>query len=235
MVTAMTSSDRPAARAGPLSGQITGLEAQVRDAERVNLHLDGRFAFGLSNKVVADAGLKTGDVLTELDVAALLQHEARQQGLQQALAYLSYRPRSEQELRRHLTQKAHAPETVDAVIARLQHLHYVDDDSFAISWIENRQRFRPRGARLLRAELRQKGVEKEVVERAIQDAGAGEREMARVAAEAKLGGIRAADYNQFGRKLGGFLLRRGFAPDVVWDVVRELWAARTGEKPLPVE
>ncbi|MGH2371775.1 MAG: regulatory protein RecX [Chloroflexota bacterium] len=219
----------------PVSGTITALEVQARDPERVNLYLEGRFAFGLSNKVVADAGLKQGDVLDERQVAELLQREALQRGLQQAFAYLSYRPRSEQELRRYLAQKGHAPETADAVVARLREYHYLDDEVFALSWVENRQRFRPRGARLLRAELRQKGVEREVVDQAIEDAGGDERALALQAAEKRLATLKAADYQEFGRKLGGYLMRRGFPPDVVWEVVRELWSTRTGDTPPPVK
>jgi regulatory protein len=95
-----------------LSGTITALEVQARDPDRVNLFIEGRFAFGLSNKVVADLGLKTGDVLGEAQVADLLRREAYQLALNQAFLYLSYRPRSELELRRYLGQKGHAPETI---------------------------------------------------------------------------------------------------------------------------
>jgi regulatory protein len=219
----------------PLAGTITALEVQARDPQRVNVFLDGRFAFGLSARVVGDAGLKPGDALGASQVATLLQQEAAQQALQQAFAYLGYRPRSEHELRRYLAQRGHAPETVDAVLGRLAEYHYVDDEVFALSWVENRQKFRPRGARLLRAELRQKGVERDVAEQAIADLGGDERALALAAAQKKLPTLEVADYQAFGRRLAGFLQRRGFPPDVVWDVVRELWAARSGETPPPPE
>src|SRR5919202_4253041 len=182
----------------PLSGRITAIEAQARDPERVNLFLEGRFAFGLSNKVVADAGLKQGDVLGEAQVADLLRREAYQQALQQAFSYLSYRQRSQQELRRYLAQKGHAPETIEATLGQLADYQYVDDQVFAQSWIENRQKFRPRGARLLRAELRQKGIDRETADQAIDDVAGGEREQALEAARRKLPTVKAADYQEFG-------------------------------------
>jgi regulatory protein len=217
----------------PLAGRVTALEPQARDPERVNLFLEGRFAFGLSAAVAAEAGLRVGVVLTGEAVAALLRQEASEQALQQALLLLSYRPRSEREIRRALQQKGHAPETAEGVVARLRDLHYLDDEAFALSWVENRQRFRPRGARLLRAELRQKGVAPETTDQAIADAGGDERALALAAAEKRAAGLEAADYPEFGRKVGGFLSRRGFAPDVVWEVVRELWTARSGESAPP--
>jgi regulatory protein len=225
----------PCAAAGPIAGRVTAIEPQVRDPERVNVFVEGKFAFGLARAVLVDAGLRAGDVVTAEQVADLLKREAVQVALQQAYAYLSYRPRSEQELRRSLTQKGHAPETVDAVIARLRDLHYVDDEVFALSWVENRQRFRPRGAHLLRAELRQKGIAREAADQAIADAGADERALVLDVAQKKQTTIKAADYQEFARKLAGHLLRRGFSSDVVWDTVRTVWAARTGELPDPVE
>ncbi len=215
--------------ARPLAGTITAIEVQQRDPQRVSLFLDGRFAFGLSSSTLADAGLKPGDVLSEAQVAELLRREAVQRALQQAFHLLSYRPRSEHELRRALARKGHAPETIEAVLKRLERYHYVDDQAFALTWVESRQRARPRGARLLRAELRQKGVEREIIDQAIDDAGGDERALARAAACQKLSTLKAADYGEFGRKLGGFLLRRGFGSEVVWEVVRELWAEQTGE------
>ncbi len=219
--------------ARPLSGVVSALEAQASDPERLNLYLDGRFAFGLTARVAADAGLTTGASLTPDDVAGLVRHEAAERAMQQALVLLSYRPRSEQEIRLALGQKGHALETVEAVVARLQGYHYLDDEAFALSWVENRQRLRPQGARRLRAELRQKGVGREVVDQAISDAARDERALALQAAEKKAAGVAAGDYAEFGRKVGGFLMRRGFAPDVVWDVVRRLWAMRTGETAPP--
>ena len=157
--------------------------------------------------------------------------ESFKEGLQQAFGYLSFRARTEQELRRYLTQKGHPPETVEAVLGRLRDLHYLDDGVFAVSWVESRRRSHPRGPRLLRAELHQKGVAREVADRAIADAAGDEREQALDAARARAGAVQAADYNEFGRKLGGFLMRRGFAGEIVWDVVRQLWGERSGQRP----
>jgi regulatory protein len=223
----------PPAPAGRLSGTITALEAQQRDPERVNVYLDGRFAFGLDARAVADAGLRKGDALSPERVAALLKRDAFEQALQQAFHFLSFRNRSVAEIRRRLGQKGHPPEIVDAVLARLVDRHYVNDEVFALSWVENRQRFRPRGPHLLRTELVQKGVERETIDQALADAAGDERALARAAAARRLPALRGTDYPEFSRKLGGFLSRRGFSADVVWQVVKELWAEQgsAGEAP----
>src|SRR5882672_8501103 len=75
-----------------------------------------------------------------------------------ALRYLAQRPRSENEVRRRLRRAELTDEAIDTVVAQLKQHHLVDDAAFAQYWVEQRQTFRPRGARLLRAELRSHGV-----------------------------------------------------------------------------
>jgi regulatory protein len=209
-----------------LSGTITALEVQARDQSRVNLYLDGRFAFGLSAKTAADAGLKKGDHLTADRIVGLLHGEAHEQATLQAFNYLSYRSRSVKEMERYLRGKGHAPETISSVIQRLVDLHYLDDAHFAVAWVENRKRFGGRGPHLLRSELRQKGVARETADEAIADLSGDEGEQALDAGRKKAQTLRAADYAEFSRKLGGYLSRRGYSGDVVWETVKQLWSER---------
>src|SRR5687767_6747410 len=161
-----------------LAGTITALEVQSRDQTRVNLYLDGRFAFGLSAKTATDAGLKQGDHLTAERIVGLLKGEAREQAMLQAFNYLSYRSRSVKEIERYLRGKGHAPETIASVVQRLLDLHYLDDTHFAVAWVENRQRFGGRGPHQIRSELLQKGVARETADEAIADLGEDEAERA---------------------------------------------------------
>ena len=209
-----------------LSGTVSALEVQARDQSRVNLYLDGRFAFGLSAKTATDAGLKKGDHLTAGQIVDLLKGEAREQAMLQAFNYLSYRNRSVKEIERYLRGKGHAPETISSVVQRLIDLHYLDDAHFAVAWVENRKRFGGRGPHLLRSELLQKGVARETADEVIAGAGDDETEQALDAARKKVRTLRAADYAEFSRKLGGYLSRRGYSPDVVWDAVKRSWSER---------
>ena len=209
-----------------LAGTITALEVQARDQSRVNLYLDGRFAFGLSAKTAADAGLKKGDHLTPERIVGLLKGEAHEQATLQAFNYLSYRSRSTKEMERYLRGKGHAPETISSVVQRLTDLHYLDDAHFAVAWVENRKRFGGRGPRLLRTELLQKGVARETADEAIEDLAEGEGEHALDVGRKKAQTLRAADYTEFSRKLGGYLSRRGYSSDVVWPTVKQLWSER---------
>jgi regulatory protein len=141
-----------------------------------------------------------------------------------ALRFLAQRPRSEQEVRRRL-QRAGADEaTAAAVIAQLRQHALVDDAAFAAYWVEQRQTFRPRGARLLRAELRQHGITAGAAEAAAETTEASATDDAYRAAQKRARQLGSADQRVFKSRLAQFLARRGFAWDTISRVVDRLWA-----------
>src|SRR3989442_13509610 len=142
---------------------ITALEPQVNNPERVNLYVDGRFLLGVSAAIVLQMGLRLNQELRPDQLEQLRSEESEHQAVDRALNYLSFRPRSREEVRRYLRRKETPPEVIEAALARLDRLDFVNDRTFAGFWIESREQFSPRGARALKNELRMKGVERDVV------------------------------------------------------------------------
>ncbi|MCH7835288.1 MAG: RecX family transcriptional regulator [Chloroflexi bacterium] len=200
--------------------RVTAIEKQRRK-NRLNLFLDGRFALGLSTDVAAQVSLRVGDEVDGDRLRALREAEARADAMSAALRLLSYRPRSETELRQRLARRGAPPALVDSTIERLLELGLVDDAAFARSWVESRERASPRGQRLLRQELRAKGVNsdasRELVE-GVDDAEAALRASARRAAS--LSGLPQAEFR---RRLGDFLRRRGFDYETIRLTVERRW------------
>lgn len=204
--------------------RITALEQQAKNPERVNLYIDGKFALGISAELMLKLNLHLDQELSATEFAQLKDEETRQQAVERAINYLSFRPRSQEEVRRYLRKKETPPDIIEAVLERLQRLDYLNDRSFASFWVENRERFNPRGSQALRNELRMKGVEREIVEELVDDEH--DEELALRAASRKselLLQTPEIDYNTFRNRLGGFLTRRGFSYEVVARVVRALW------------
>jgi len=85
-----------------MAKKITGLKLQKRNKNRVNVYLDGEFAFGLS-RIVA-AWLHTGQELSDEKIAELLSKDDVEIALQRALNFLSYRARSEKEVKQILSE-----------------------------------------------------------------------------------------------------------------------------------
>ena len=137
-------------------GKITALKVQKRNPNRVNVYLENEFAFGLA-RIIA-AWLHLGQELSADKIASLQAQDAGEVTYQQALHFISFRPRSEVEVRKKLAEKGADPEIIESVLARLRTAQLVGDEQFARKWIDNRSTFRPRSHRMLRYELHQKGV-----------------------------------------------------------------------------
>jgi regulatory protein len=206
---------------------ITALEVQQRNTERMSVYLDGEFAFGLP--LLEAAKLRKGQELSDEEIQALREIDSVARAVDRAVRLLARRPYSTAEIRRNLTTHDVAPPVIDAALDRLARLGYVDDLAFARYWIENRERFKPRGPRALRYELRQKGIPDAIIETAL--AGVEAHDSAYRAAQERLRRLRGLDQNEFRNKLGAFLARRGFGYDIVRDVIDQLITEIEEEQP----
>jgi regulatory protein len=208
--------------------RITSLQSQTNRPERLNLFVDHQFFMGVNALIVLQMGLKVGQELTEQQVEQLRQEEALQQAFARALNYLSFRPRSREEVKRYLQRKETPPELIDRVLERLERSELVNDQAFAEFWIESRARSKPKGAQAIKHELRQKGVTREVVDGMVDDEQ--DEERARQAAHKKaqlLVGQPDMDFKTFRLRLGSFLQRRGFSYEIATQTVRTLWQELT--------
>jgi regulatory protein len=207
--------------------RITAIERQKRNPGRVNVFLDGEFAFGVPVNAVLDFGLKRGKVLTSVQIAELKELDEAAKATDAAIRLLTVRPRSTREIQLRLRQKQYDDATIEQVIERLREWKYIDDEAFARFWVENRESNRPRGRRLLEQELRFKGVDRGAVTQAIEDAGIDELAGALEIAREKLRSYEGLEPAVRDRRLGAFLARRGYGYDIVKRVLKEL----TGEEP----
>jgi regulatory protein len=198
---------------------ITALKRQVHRRDRINVFLDDEYAFSLQE--LTAARLVVGQELTDDDVRQLQALDEAERGYSNALHYLSYRPRSEEEIKRYLERKGLRSEQIEDILNRLVRANLVDDQEFARLWVENREAFRPRGRRALYAELRQKGVDRQTIEAAIDDVD--EDAGAIKAAESRVRRLAGLDKETFYQRLLGFLQRRGFAYDVSRRVTERFW------------
>jgi len=204
--------------------RITALEPQMNNPDRINLFVDGRFLMGVNTVIVLRMGLRLEQELSPEQLELLHSEEVEQRAVDRALNYLSYRPRSREEVRRYLRRKETPPEIIETALARLDRLDFVNDRTFAGFWIESREHFSPRGARALKNELRMKGVERDVVDELVNDEQDEERALRAGRKKAmSLVNTSNIDYATFRNRLGPFLQRRGFAYQVVTKTVRELW------------
>jgi regulatory protein len=204
--------------------RITALQSQAKNPNRINVFVDGQFLLGVNALLVLQWGLEVEQELSAAQIEQLRSEEALQQAVDRALNYLSFRPRSREEVRRYLLGKQTPPELIDAALSRLDRLDMVNDHAFASFWLETREQFSPRGARALKNELRVKGVNREIVDELIDEEQDEERAL-RAGRKKALLLLRQTtmDYTAFRSRLGSFLQRRGFGYEVSTRTVKSLW------------
>ena len=212
--------------------KITALVVQKRNPNRVNVHLDGEYAFGLA-RIVA-AWLRVGQELDEEKLKRLQVEDARERAVQQALLFLSYRARSESEIRQNLHKHEIPEEVIEETLVRLRQDGLANDGQFAQAWVENRSTFRPRSRRMLAMELRQKGLDDEAVSSALEDVD--DEPLAYEAARKRASRLKGLEWADFRKKLSEFLARRGFSYSVIAPVVTRIWnEVQKDEKPYEEE
>ena len=198
---------------------ITRLEPQKRNPERVNVYLDGEFAFGISRRVAP--WLEEGNQLSQQKIAALQNEDKIEAAYQRALNFLSYRSRSENEIQQNLQKHNIAEEIIPEVLSRLREDRLVNDRDFANQWVENRNKFHPRGKHALRTELIKKGISNQIIEEILQDIN--EEELALKFARGKISRLIALEKQEYQKKMYGYLSRRGFDYSLSREVTDQIW------------
>jgi regulatory protein len=198
---------------------VTRLEPQKKNPQRLNVYLDGEFAFGISR--AAAPWLAVGEQLSQQKVEDLKNSDQAEIAYQRALHFLSYRSRSEQEIRQNLSKHKIPEEIINEVLDKLRQSSLVDDRAFARNWIENRSQFKPRGRRALSSELTRKGIAREIIDEELHDLD--ESLLALQCARKKAGRYQQLDQENFLKKMTAYLNRRGFPYQTTRDAAMEIW------------
>jgi regulatory protein len=205
--------------------RITALRTAGRSRQngggKVRVFLDGQPALTLEIETVVSQGLHVGQELSTGDIEVLTRQGYFYRCLNAAKRFLGYRPRSESELRKRLTQHGFQSDIIEDVIKRLKEQNLVDDVAFARFWMENRETFSPRSQWLTSLELRRKGVSDDTISMVVSDID--DDDSAYQAALSRGRRLPLSDYPAFRRRLGDFLKRRGFSYGVIARTVQRLW------------
>jgi regulatory protein len=148
---------------------ISKLEQQKRHPDRVNVYLDGEFAFGLNKEVVHKFSLRKGDAVTDKLIEQLSGEEEFSTAKNKALRFISRRMRSEYEVRTKLREYEFPTDIIEKVIKYLLEINFLNDLEFAKACTTDLQKNRSAGKRLLFQQLKRKGIAKETIELVLND------------------------------------------------------------------
>ena len=223
--------------------KITDLKQGVRNPDRVNVYVNGRFSFSLDVSQVVDFGIKIGLLISSEELEEFKKASEFGKLYQRALEWVLVRPRSEKECRDYLYRKIRMvssgrsshpssrgsslrprsncgcpseamPDFSPQIIQRLKDRGYLDDFRFAEYYVENRFVKKGVSIKRLKMELLKKGVSKDIVEEVLADSDRNDEE------ELKKMIVKKRSKYPDDEKLIAYLCRQGFQYDLVRELVR---------------
>lgn len=197
--------------------KITAIKQQVKRADRYSIYVDGKYSFSLGENEFLRLGLHYGQEITDEVLAEYKDESAFGKWFDRTLNLLSFRLRSEWELRDYLRRKDCPPETIDKILNKLSVNGYVNDEQFARRWVENRRLLKATSRRKLTQELKAKRISNEIIDTVLAEdkEATDEREILRELVEKK-----RARYPD-NLKLMQYLARQGYNYEDIKSVLSE--------------
>lgn len=214
--------------------KITQVEPQKKHQGRFNIFIDGKFAFGADEDLVVSQRLIVGKEVNSHQLEKLLFEAEVGKLVERVYGLVSIRLRSEREIRNYLKrlsfkrkikdQEEISEIAVESLIEKLKTKGLINDLEFAKTWVESRRRSKQKGINALKAELYQKGIDREIIEEVLSDekSSDGETELAKKALEKKMRSWKNLEKGEFKKKAIEFLMRKGFDYEVVKGTVEQL-------------
>lgn len=206
---------------------ITDIKQAIKNPNRANIYVNGKYQFSLDIFQLTDLGVKVGAIFDESEILHLEQQSEFGKLYALALNYCLMRPHSEREIRDYLIKKTLdktlknrktgefykksgvSKLSVEQVLARLHEKNYIDDEKFARFWVENRNLRKGSSIKKLRAELSQKGVSKVIQDEIFAESDRNDAEEIQKIIDKK-----AKRYSDK-QKLIAYLARQGFSFDEI--------------------
>ena len=174
--------------------KITKISQQIKQQDRYSVYINEKYRFSLGEYQLAGSGLRIGKEFTEEELDEIINESAFGKAYERALNYVMIRPRSEREINEYLTRTFLYPKPkmyqdkqgqrhiikvevnkeqtnmmIERVIDRLQTKGYINDESFAQSWVNSRQLIKKSSKRKMEQELRAKGVSSDIIATMLQN------------------------------------------------------------------
>lgn len=198
--------------------EITAITPQKHDPKRCNIEVDGRFFCGMQLITVMEHRLKAGAVVTEEELSSLQLEGEKQTALDKALSHISASMKTEREIRDFLRRKGYLQDVSDYVVEKMKGYGFLDDAAYAKAYAESAGK--RKGGRLIRMELRKKGVADDTIDGALDSLE--EDGAARAALEKYMRG-KPADQKTM-QKAYAHLLSKGFDYDTAKGALQAFFA-----------
>lgn len=147
--------------------EITAITPQVKDAKRCNIYIDGRFYCGMTLETVMKNRLKVGQVVSAEKLSEIQLESEKNTALDKALYFISAVKKTEKQVREYLQGKGYLEGVCEYVLAKMREYGFLDDKEYAKDYVGFAGT--RKGERLIKMELKAKGVPEEDIDGALED------------------------------------------------------------------
>jgi regulatory protein len=197
---------------------VTAIKPQ-KNKNRVNVYLDGKFAFGIDLDNLVKFKIKEGNFIEDSEIEKIIGASESQKIWEKLLRFASLRPRSQKEIEDWLKRKKIVNSLKKRYLLKLKKLDFVDDLKFAEFWVEQRLSFRPKPKSVLKQELKLKGIKDEVINQVLSSFDLDEVSQAKKILEKAKSRWQNLEEREFKIKAGNFLLRKGYSFRIIKEVL----------------
>lgn len=202
--------------------QITRIEQQKKNLERSNLYVDGDYFCSVDNDILAEIKIYEGMSFQKEEFKSKLEIIKYKKALRTALSMLSRAWRTAYEIKKRLLEDGYEADTIENVMTYLGEAGYINDEQYAESYLKNRNLCSKASKKTVLEKLKQKGIDREIIEEKLEEAGFDEYQAAHQLATKKSHGLKGDDREKK-QKLYAFLYRKGFNGDVCRSVVENIF------------
>lgn len=197
---------------------ITSIKQQKKK-DRVNVYVDDEFKFGIDLDNFVLLGLRVGQNLDSKEIEEIVKKAEFQKVLDKLLKFATLRPRSEKEIRDYLSRKKVSHVIHKDLFSRLKDFGFLNDMEFAEWWVEARNSFRPKSKLVIKGELRGKGIDKDIIDKVLNEIKIDERKIAMDLLIKRENHWENIDKPKRKQKMLQYLVQKGFGFDIAKSAV----------------
>lgn len=191
--------------------EITSITPQVKDKRRCNIYIDGRFCCGLTLEATVKNRLKAGMVVSPERLSEIQLESEKNTAMDKALYFISAARKTQEQVRKHLREKGYLPAVIEYVLEKLNGYDFLNDAEYAKDYVG--QTASKKGARLIKMQLKAKGLEEEDIDGAMATIETGTQEDAAKSILQKYMRNKTADREGLAKAFK-YLLSKGFEYEI---------------------
>ncbi len=200
---------------------ITKIEKQKK-GKRYNIYLNDLYAFSIHEDILVSHRLLKDNEINEDNIKELFLKDEENKAWNKSLRYLSYKSRTEEEIRKYLINNSYDIEIINLILERLKEQGYINDTLYAQNYIRQRISLNPKGKKMIAYELVNKGISEIETNKALDEIDDEvEYNMAIRLVDKKVKGYRSLEWESLQNKLGNYLQRRGFSYSLIIKVLQD--------------